>query len=162
MAARVELRGANGPVDQRDDYKEAKKTCDRRYIENIQQLQDVVTQEFILENKFNKDQTNNSVDLKRVLIELIQKLDGNIIFLQQPLGVLLLHHPGGDHPTAGGQHGIGTPHHGMSNSFSSVPDERIFRLQEAAIPLQTTVCVHRTPCRTHFSHAHSLSNSVVK
>ena len=25
--------GANGPVDQRDDFKEAKKTCDRLYTE---------------------------------------------------------------------------------------------------------------------------------
>ena len=31
VAARVELHGLNGPVDQRDDYKEAKKTCDMRY-----------------------------------------------------------------------------------------------------------------------------------
>ena len=31
--------------------------------------------------------------------------------------VLLLHHPGGNHPTAGGQHGTGILHHGMSNRF---------------------------------------------
>ena len=42
VAARVELHGLNGPVDQRDDYKEAKKTCDRLYRE-------YPTKEFILE-----------------------------------------------------------------------------------------------------------------
>ena len=41
--------------------------------QNMQQLQDVVTQEFILKNKFDKDQTNNLKDMKRILIELIQK-----------------------------------------------------------------------------------------
>ena len=41
--------------------------------QNMQQLQDVVTQEFILTNKFDKDQTNNLKDMKRILIELIQK-----------------------------------------------------------------------------------------
>ena len=41
--------------------------------ENLQQLQDVVTQEFIFKNKFDTDQT-----------DLIQKLDGKIFFLQQP------------------------------------------------------------------------------
>ena len=61
---------------------------------------------FILKIKFDKDQNNNSKDMKRILTELIQKLDGNIKFLQPPR--VLHHHPGGDHPTAGGQHGIDT------------------------------------------------------
>ena len=84
--------------------------------ENMQQLQDVVTQEFILKNKFDKDQTNNLKDMKMILIVLIQKQDGNIIYLQPPR-VLPLHHLGGNHPTAGGQHGIGILHHGMNNRF---------------------------------------------
>ena len=44
--------------------------------------------------------------MKRILTELIQKRDGPFVFLQPPR-VLLHHHPGGDHPTAGGHHGIG-------------------------------------------------------
>ena len=35
-------------------------------------------------------------------------------------------------------------------------------LQEIAIPVHATGGVHRTLCRTHFSHAHSLSGSVVR
>ena len=46
---------------------------------------------------------------------------GNIIHLQPPR-ILLLHHSGGYHSTAGGQHGIGILHHGMSNRFFLVPD----------------------------------------
>ena len=51
--------------------------------ENMQRLQDVATQEFIPENKFDKDQTIITKGTKRILIELIQKLDGNVTFLQQ-------------------------------------------------------------------------------
>ena len=83
---------------------------------NMQQPQDVVTQEFTLKNKFDKDQTNNSKGTKRILAELIQKLDDSIIVMQQQRA-LPLHHPGGDRPTAGGQHGIGTLHHGLINNF---------------------------------------------
>ena len=81
--------------------------------ENMQQHQDMLTQEFILKIKFDKDQNNNSKDMKRILAELIQKRDGNIILLQ--LSRVLLHHPGGDHPTGGGQRGIWTLHHGLNN-----------------------------------------------
>ena len=52
--------------------------------ENMPQLQDMLTQEFIFKNKFGKDHTNNLKDMKRILIELIQKLDGHFVFLQQP------------------------------------------------------------------------------
>ena len=51
--------------------------------ENMQQLQHVATQEFILKNKFDEDQTIISKGTKRILLELIQKLDGKITFLQQ-------------------------------------------------------------------------------
>ena len=70
-------------MDQRISEMTAKKQ--RRLVtavQNMQQLQDVVTQEFMLKIKFDKDQTNNLKDTKRILIELIQKLDGNIKFLQ--------------------------------------------------------------------------------
>ena len=76
--------------------------------ENMQQVHDVATQGFIFKNKFDKDQINSLKYMKRILIELIQKLDGNILFLQQPRV---------DHPTAGGQHGIGTLHHAVSSRF---------------------------------------------
>ena len=49
--------------------------------ENMQQQQDMLTQEFILKIKFDIDQNNNSNDMKRILTELIQKQDGNIILL---------------------------------------------------------------------------------
>ena len=108
--------GANGPVNQRDDCKKAKKTCDRQYKE-CATAAGMSTQEFILEIKFDKDRNNNSKDMKMIFIVLIQKQDGNIISLQPPR--VLLHHLGGNHPTAGGQHGIGTLHRGMSYSFFS-------------------------------------------
>ena len=91
------------------------------------------TQEFILKIIFDKDRNNNSKDMKMIFIVLIQKQDGHIMFLRQPRVLLLLHHPGGNHPTAGGQHGIGTLHHGMSNSFFCSIFEN-FRSQEMAIP----------------------------
>ena len=47
-----------------------------------------------------------------------------------PPPVLLLHHPCGVHPTAGGQHGIGTLHHGLSNRFVSSSRCENFRLQK--------------------------------
>ena len=50
---------------------------------SMQQLQDIITQEFILKNKFDKDPTNNSKDTKRILIQLTQKLSGCILFVQQ-------------------------------------------------------------------------------
>ena len=103
--------------------------------EDTQQLQDVVTQEFILENKFNKDQTNNSMDLKRILIELIQKLDGNIIFLQQPLWVLLLHHPWWRPSDSWWTAWNWDSSSWNEQQFFSVPDVRIFRLQEVTIAL---------------------------
>ena len=84
--------------------------------EKIQQQQHMSAQEFILKIKFDEDQNDNSKDMKRIPAELIQEQDGNIILLQLPR-VLLLDHPGGDHPTAGGQHGIVTLHHGLSNRF---------------------------------------------
>ena len=71
--------GANGPVDQRDDFKLVT-GCTR--------------------SGSTKDQNNNSKDMKRILTELIQNQDGNVILLQLPR-FLLLHHPGGNHPTAG-------------------------------------------------------------
>ena len=61
--------------------------------ENVQQQQDMSTQEFIHKIKVDKDL-------------LIHKQDGNKIFLLPPR-VLLLHHLGGDHPTAGGCMGLG-------------------------------------------------------
>ena len=73
---------------------------------NMQQQLDTSTQEFLLELKFDKDKNNNSKDMKMIFIVLIYKQDGNVISLQPPR-VLLLHHPGGNHPTAVGQHGIG-------------------------------------------------------
>ena len=76
---------------------------------SMQQPQDVEIQHFILKNKFDKDPTNNSKGTKRIRIGFIQKLGPR---------VLLLHHPGGDRPTAGGQHGIGTLYHGMNSDFS--------------------------------------------
>ena len=51
---------------------------------NLLQPQDVETLQFILKNKFDKDQTNNLKDMKEILIELMQKLKGHVIFLQQP------------------------------------------------------------------------------
>ena len=84
--------------------------------EKMQQQQDMSTQEFILKVKFDKDQNNNSKDMKMIFIVLIQKQDGNIIFLLPPR-VLFLHYLGGNDPTAGGQHGIGTLHHRVSNKL---------------------------------------------
>ena len=60
--------GANGPVDQRDDYKEAKKTC---CTKNVQQQQDMSTQKFILKIKFDKDRNNNLKGKKIIFIVLI-------------------------------------------------------------------------------------------
>ena len=116
--------------------------------ENMQLQQNVSTQEFILKIKFDKDQNNKSKEMKRILVVLIQKKDGHIIFLPPP--VVLLHHPGGDHPTAGGQHGIGTLDHGLSNRFVCSSRREDFRLQEIAIPVQVMGGVHRILCRTHF------------
>ena len=107
--------GANGPLDHREDCKEAKKACNRLY-RKYAATAGVSSQEFILKNKFDKDQTNNLKDMKMIFIVLIQKQDGHIIYLQPPR-VLPLHHLGGNHPTAGGQHGIGILHHGMNNRF---------------------------------------------
>ena len=126
--------------------------------ENMQQQQDMSTQEFILKIKFDKDQNFTSKDMKMIFIVVIQKQDGNIIFLLPPR--VLLHHPGGDHPTAGGQHGIGTLHHGLSNKNCSVSDVR-FSHAGSSDSRVSDGSVHRIPSRTHFSHAHSLSGSVV-
>ena len=132
--------------------------------ENMQQLQDGATQEFILKIKFDKDQTNNSKDIKRILIELIQKLDKYIIFLQQPLSILFLHHLGGDHPTAGGQHGIGTLHHGMSIRSFLVPEVSIFAYRKYRFPckrqavytdhLVARIFLMRTVCQVVLSGSH--------
>ena len=98
--------GAHGPVDQRDDCKEARKTCDKLYRECAATAGYVNTR-IPPQDQVRQGQEHNSKDMKRILTELIQKHDGHIIFLQLPR-VLLLHHSGGDHPTAGGQRGIGT------------------------------------------------------
>ena len=117
--------GANGPVDQRDDYKEAKKKCDRLHRGSA------ATAGYVnIRSSWTKDQNNNSKDMERILTELIQKQDGHIIFLQLPR--VLLRHLVGDHPTACGQHGIGTLHHGTSNKFFSSRCAN-FRLQAIAI-----------------------------
>ena len=91
------------------------------------------TQELILKIKLDKDQNNNSKDIKMILIVLIQKQDGHTTLLQPPR-VLLLHHLGGDHPTAGGQHGIGALHHGPSNRFFFSSRCENFRLQARRFP----------------------------
>ena len=91
---------------------------------NMQQQQEMSTQEFILKIKFDKDSNKNSKDMKMIFIVFIQKQDGHTISLQLPRA-LLLHHLGGNHPTAGGQHGIGILHHCMNNRFL-VSDGRIF------------------------------------
>ena len=117
----------------------------------------MITQEFILMIKFDQDQNNNSQGMRMNLIVLIPKEDGHTIFVLRPR--VLLHHPGGDHPTAGGQHGIGTLHHGLSNRFVFSCRCENFRLLATAIPVQATGGVHSTPCRTHCSQAHSLSGS---
>ena len=122
--------GANGLVDQRDDNEEAKKTCDMLYREYAATARYVNTR-IHPQDKFDKDQNNNSKDMKRILTELMQKRDGNITFLQLPR-VLLLHHPGGDHPIAGGQHGTGTLHHGLHIFWNS--DVRIFAHNQKRIP----------------------------
>ena len=49
----------------------------------MQQPQDVDIQQFILKNKFDKDPTNNSMGTKKIRIEFIQKLSGNIVLLPQ-------------------------------------------------------------------------------
>ena len=69
--SRNENEGANGPVDQRDDYKETQKTCDRLYKKYMQQQQEMSTQEFILEIKFDKDRNHNSKDMRMIFIVLI-------------------------------------------------------------------------------------------
>ena len=120
------LRQEEKEADMRNHYiRETTTKKERRLAtscaRSVQQLQNVVTQElFILKNTFDKDPTKNSRGTKRIRIGLIQKLGGGIIFLQQ--WVLLLHQPGVDRPTAGGQHGIGTLHGGMS--IFLVPDVR--------------------------------------
>ena len=83
---------------------------------NMQQ-QDMSTPECIAKIKVDNDRNNNSKDMKMIVIVLIQKQNGNLLFLQPPRVLLLLLHLGGDHPTAGGQHGIGTLHHGLINIF---------------------------------------------
>ena len=79
--------------------------------ENMQQQQDMSTQEFFLKIKFDKDHNNNSKVMKIIFIVLIQKQIGHIIFLLPPRVLL---HLGGDHPTAGRKHGIGTLYHGRN------------------------------------------------
>ena len=75
--------GATGPLDQRDDFKEAKKTCNNLYREYAatarcgntrihpqEQVRQRLDQQFV----------GHEEDSYR----RIQKLDGHIIFLQQP------------------------------------------------------------------------------
>ena len=107
--------GANGPLDQRDDCKEAKKTCNRLY-RKYAATAGCGNTGIHPQDQVDKDQNNNSKDMKMIFIVLIQKQDGHIIYLQPPR-VLPLHHLGGNHLTAGGQHGIGILHHGMNNRF---------------------------------------------
>ena len=105
--------GANGPLDHRDDCKETKKTCNRLYRKYAAPAVNTGTHP---QDQVDKDQNNNSKDMKMIFIVLIQKQDGHTIYLHRRR-VLPLHHLGGNHPTAGGQHGIGILHHGMSNRF---------------------------------------------
>ena len=92
----------------------------------------------------------NLKDMMRILIELIQKLNGNI-FLQQPQGVLL-HHSDVDHPTAGGQHGVWTLHHGMGRRFF-VPDVRFSPTSKSDSRVSDGECSQNNLPHTFFSCA---------
>ena len=94
--------GANGPLDQRDDCKEAKEDVPQAVTGRMQQLQDAETQRYI-HNK-SEGPTSNSKGTKRIRIDLIHQLSGHILFPRQGFFLLLLRHPGGNRPTAGGQH----------------------------------------------------------
>ena len=63
--------GASGPVDKRDDSKEANKTCDNLYIKCA------ATTGYKI--KFDNDQNNNAKDKKRIFTELIEKWDGHYL-----------------------------------------------------------------------------------
>ena len=124
--------GANGPVDQRDDNKEAKKTCARLYREYA------VTSGYVTTRSHPQDQVRRQRPAQQFegheddFYRIDSEQNGHIILLQPPR--VLLHHLGDNHPTAGGQHAIGTLH-GLSNRFFWSPDVTIFALQEIAIPV---------------------------
>ena len=105
----------------------------------MQQLQDAEAQQYTHNDKSDKGPTSNSKGTKRIRIDLTHQLGGNIVFPRQGILLLLLRHPGGNRPTAGGQHGIGHLHHGVKSDFLSF-HMRDFRLQEMQFPSNRWVC----------------------
>ena len=113
----LNAEGVQGPLDQRDDYKQAKETsnemckeytatagCGNTTIHPQQQVRQRPDQQF----------EGHEEDSYRLDSSTGWKY---IMFPRQ--GILLLRHPGGNRPTAGGQHGIGNLHHGVNRDFFS-------------------------------------------
>ena len=107
---------ANGPLDHRDDCKEAKKTCNRiykKYAATARCVNTGIHPQDQVRQRPDQQSEGHDNDFNRIDSETGVKY----YYLQPPRVFLLLHHLGGNHPTAGGQHGIGNLHHGMSNRF---------------------------------------------
>ena len=66
-----DAEGANGPLDQRDDHKEAKETCNRLHKESA------ATEQYFHNNKSDKGPTSNSKGTKRIrMVATVRQLVG--------------------------------------------------------------------------------------
>ena len=116
MELSLNAEGANGPVDQREDFKDAKETCKRLDHEHTaftgcgntpippqQQVRRRPNQQFVSHEEYSK------------------RLDSSGWKCCVPATIhsSYLRHHGDNRAIAGGQCGIGTPHHGVNSDFFS-------------------------------------------